>query len=289
MPTTINMNMILPDVSVTPGPEWASELNEALQVVDTHDHSDGFGKKVTPAGIDINMSLDVNEQSLLNVQKVSLVNQDDPLNGVENACSVSFSDGNFYITNSGGVAVQVTDGNQVKSTTVIPSSPLMPAGTVLDYAGITVPPGFLMCDGTAISRVTYSDLFTAIGTAWGIGDGSTTFNLPNAAGRAGVGSGTYADTVDGSVTRSLGQTLGTASHVLTTNEMPSHTHTQNPHSHALIQRGIQVIDVGSDLFPYATGGGLNTTETTATNNTTGGGLKHNNMQPSFVVNKIIKY
>ncbi len=67
---------------------------------------------------------------------------------------------------------------------------LAPAGAVLDYAGSTVPTGWLECDGSAISRTTYADLFAAIGTTWGDGDGSTTFNLPNAAGRSRIGAGT---------------------------------------------------------------------------------------------------
>lgn len=55
---------------------------------------------------------------------------------------------------------------------------LVPAGTMLPYGGASVPTGYLFCDGRAVSRSTYSDLFTAIGTRWGSGDGSTTFNLP---------------------------------------------------------------------------------------------------------------
>ena len=69
----------------------------------------------------------------------------------------------------------------------------MPVGAILDYAGPTPPPGWLACDGRAISRTTYSELFAAIGTAWGAGDGSTTFNLPPANGRAAIGAGSVTD------------------------------------------------------------------------------------------------
>jgi microcystin-dependent protein len=55
---------------------------------------------------------------------------------------------------------------------------LVPAGTMLPYGGASVPTGYLFCDGRTVSRTTYADLFTAIGTRWGSGDGSTTFNLP---------------------------------------------------------------------------------------------------------------
>lgn len=53
------------------------------------------------------------------------------------------------------------------------------AGTVKMFAGNTIPEGWLLCDGSAISRTTYANLFNAIGTTWGAGNGSTTFNLPN--------------------------------------------------------------------------------------------------------------
>lgn len=56
---------------------------------------------------------------------------------------------------------------------------LMPSGVILPFGGSSAPTGFLMCDGSAVSRTTYADLFDVIGTTYGSGDGSTTFNLPN--------------------------------------------------------------------------------------------------------------
>ena len=67
------------------------------------------------------------------------------------------------------------------------SRALVPTGTVLAYAGNTVPSGFLLCDGRAVSRTTYAVLFAAIGTTYGSGDGSSTFNLPDMRGRVAVG------------------------------------------------------------------------------------------------------
>lgn len=55
----------------------------------------------------------------------------------------------------------------------------VPSGALMPYAGSTAPTGYLLCDGSAISRTTYASLFTAIGTSFGAGDGSTTFNLPD--------------------------------------------------------------------------------------------------------------
>ena len=65
----------------------------------------------------------------------------------------------------------------------------VPAGAMSPYAGAAAPTGYLMCDGSAVSRTTYASLFTAIGTAYGVGDGSTTFNVPDMRGRVLVGSG----------------------------------------------------------------------------------------------------
>lgn len=58
-----------------------------------------------------------------------------------------------------------------------------PPGTVISFAGSTAPEGWMICDGAAISRTDYAGLFAAIGTLWGIGNGSTTFNLPDLEGR----------------------------------------------------------------------------------------------------------
>lgn len=72
----------------------------------------------------------------------------------------------------------------------------IPAGTILPYGGNTVAEGFLKCDGAAVSRTTYAGLFAAIGTAWGAGDGSTTFNLPDLRGNflRGMDEGSGRDT-----------------------------------------------------------------------------------------------
>lgn len=67
-----------------------------------------------------------------------------------------------------------------------------PVGTVTQYAGSSAPTGYLLCDGSAVSRSTYADLFTILSTTYGAGDGSTTFNLPDLRGRVPMGAGTGA-------------------------------------------------------------------------------------------------
>lgn len=287
MPITPKMNLNLPVPTSTLGPAWAQQLNDALDKIDNHDHSSGSGTKVTPSGLNINAALDINNNNVLNVNTLELINQSATLSGVSYACSLQFSNGNFFIVNSGGTPVQLTNGNSIMSTTVVPGNPLMPSGTVLDYAGATVPAGFLLCDGSAVSRTTYADLFTAIGTVYGTGDGSTTFNLPNFAGRTSIGRGTYVDSVLGSVTRSIAQLIGAAAHFLTTGEMPSHNHTQDAHTHTVSGPGGGLI-AGSGASYNINTTTVTTSSAQPTIQATGGGQSHNNMQPSLVVTKMIK-
>lgn len=99
-------------------------------------------------------------------------------------------------------------------------------GEIKTYAGVTVPNGWLVCDGSAISRTDYPLLFDAIGTLWGSGDGSTTFNLPNLVGRVPVGydsSQTEFDTV-GETGGNSTHNHTTANHTLTESQIPSHNH-----------------------------------------------------------------
>jgi microcystin-dependent protein len=98
-----------------------------------------------------------------------------------------------------------------------------PAGIVIPFAGSTAPQGYLLCDGSAVSRTDYADLFAAIGTVYGAGDGSTTFNLPDLSGRVVIGV---------SNSHALGSTGGEVSHVLTSSELPAHVHEVPSHGHA---------------------------------------------------------
>jgi microcystin-dependent protein len=145
-----------------------------------------------------------------------------------------------------------------------------PPGSLLDFAGTSAPPGWLMCDGSAVSRTTYANLFAAISTTWGIGDGVTTFNIPDFRRRVAVGSG-------GGGTADLGNAVGNVggqeAHVLTTNEMPAHTHNFTDFN---VPGGTATIAAGAAAFG------------TGPTSSAGGGAGHNNIQPSAVVLKIIK-
>jgi microcystin-dependent protein len=157
-----------------------------------------------------------------------------------------------------------------------------PAGTVKAFAGAVAPSGYLLCDGAAVSRTTYARLFAVIGTVFGSGDGSTTFNVPDGRGRALIGAGTGT----GLTPRALGAKVGTETHVLSASEIPAHSHPiaapTEGHAGAAI---LETLDEGSgpDLlsWPSAHTDGV-------TKNNTGGGGAHANMQPSLALNFIIK-
>ncbi|MEI3507734.1 MAG: phage tail protein [Bacilli bacterium] len=88
-------------------------------------------------------------------------------------------------------------------------------GTVNMWSSSTIPSGYLLCDGRAVSRTTYANLYKIIGTTYGAGDGSTTFNLPNMGGKSVVGK---------SSTKSISSTGGSNTSTLTAANLPSHNH-----------------------------------------------------------------
>jgi microcystin-dependent protein len=142
-------------------------------------------------------------------------------------------------------------------------------GDLKPWPAASIPAGWLDCDGTAISRTVYAALFTVIGTAWGGGDGSATFNLPDLRRRTLVGAGGTGTSTLGNAVGSVG---GAETHTLTTAQIPAHTHT--------------AITAGS--FTGNGFGGGNTQGRNGNTGSTGGGGAHNNLQPSAVVRWLIK-
>jgi microcystin-dependent protein len=120
----------------------------------------------------------------------------------------------------------------------------MPAGTIMGYAGTTAPLGFLFCDATAVSRVGYPQLFSAIGTTFGVGDGTTTFNLPDLRGRSIVGLGTNA------AVNALALSDGVTT---VANRRPQHRHT--PHQHTPASGGSFFTNGSAPAANVTAGGG----------------------------------
>ena len=171
-----------------------------------------------------------------------------------------------------------------------------PIGEVIMYGGTSAPIGWMLCDGSAISRTDYKSLFSVIGTTYGAGDGSTTFNLPDMRGRFPLGVGITQPNNESywgaDVTNLGGQTTnftngekgGETKHTLDTNQMPTHWH------------GIRLEYGAQGRVSYPPGGEYSqvTSNTNYSYNYTntptspeGNGQAHNNMPPYSVINFII--
>lgn len=164
-----------------------------------------------------------------------------------------------------------------------------PVGVIVDFAGIIEPDGWLFCGGQAVSRMTYALLFDAIGTIWGEGDGSNTFNVPDLRGFVCAGKDDMVSGASGRLTAAyiyggggptaLGGYGGGQAHTLTSSELATHSHTFNDFYQGLVPGGAFSGGTGFTLTGEFTG---NTTAAA------GGGGAHNNVQPTRMLNKIIR-
>jgi microcystin-dependent protein len=157
-------------------------------------------------------------------------------------------------------------------TNLINNVTTVPTGTILDFASITPPTSYLNCDGSAISRTTYSNLFAVIGTNYGSNNG-TDFKLPNLQGR--VTAGYSVSNSNLSFAGTIGNTFGEQNHTLIVAEMPSHTHSS--------AGGVTGGGTGNLPQGFANNGGY-----TVTLPNTGSDGSHNNTQPTLILNKIIR-
>lgn len=186
---------------------------------------------------------------------------------------------------------------------------LIPLGGIIDFTGTIAPnSNFVLPFGQAISRTTYAAYFAMVGTTFGTGDGSTTFNVPDLRGRVIAGKddmGGSAAGIIGSVATdngtivgtTLGAKGGTPTHVLTSSEMPQHNHgiTDSGHSHIV---GFEpsgsgaTAGIGASGDPqYVHSASTVRTQSSTTGisiNNAGGGGAHAMLQPTIILNKILR-
>lgn len=275
------------------------QTNEAITdaVTKKHEHANKSALDTIPAG---GVSNDKAETSTTKIPTCAAVR-----GAIDEAV---LSSGNLP---SGGSAGQVltkkTNANYDTQWSSVP-----PVGTVLMWAGASasdaVPDGYLLCDGSAVSRTSYPVLFAVLGETFGSGNGSTTFALPDLRARFVLG-------VNDSYTR--GATGGEVNHTLTVSEMPVHSHTcgdsgahthtieaGGAHTHTCGASGSKIINTGggsSGNASVGTGGsgatneaGLHTHDIseadahTHTIGNAGGGNAHNNMPPYIALAYIIR-
>lgn len=256
-------------------------------------------------------------QANLNLANSTIINLGTPINA-NDAVTKAYADAQFSAILSGFVkrdgslamlgsldmggnkvvnlnlATPTQDGDGVSRgylLSVISSIAATPPATLTFFAGdVTIsgpPTGWLLCDGQAVSRTTYAALFAILSTTYGVGNGTTTFNVPDFRGRVPIGldnmGGSSANVVTNVAADTLGGTLGTETHALTTPEIPSHTHTYD-------DQYVAGTSGGAFTGPSVTNSTSTLDEQTGrVTGSTGSGTAHNNVQPSIAMNVLIKF
>ena len=211
---------------------------------------------------------------------------------------VALSDLQTYLgSNLAVTSSMITDGaiqtadigdGQITQAKLASNVTLIPAGVVQAYAGASAPSGYLLCYGQLLNIAQYADLFAAIGNTFG-GDGVSYFQIPDLRGYVVAGQDDMGGTNAGRLSSIAGSVLGarggSQTHTLTTSEMPAHTHTGNIELRTNWEGGYSTRSpVGTGNARYD-GTGTNPGFTT---DSTGGGAAHNNLQPTYILNYIIK-
>jgi hypothetical protein len=229
--TTPYMALTLPVVSATLGPEWASELNAALALIDSHDHSSGKGTPVRSNGIYLDSDLDCHNINLKTLRSSRYTAQGSPLSGVSDVCCIYFSGADLYANDAVGNQVQITSGGGVAgspgsiSGLVSPASVVYtPASTIFNFYSASTVRASLACGPLTIAEAVASgkgvtiSVPTALAANYALElpaalPASTKFMTLSAAGLIGVGPDVAsgidtANLADGAVTPSKKAALG---------------------------------------------------------------------------------
>jgi len=216
----------------------------------------------------------------------------DGTNVVLASVPINSSNGNVAVPGTLAVTSNTTVGGDLAVTGTITQGggSIFPAGIIWEYGGSSAPTGWLLCDGSAVSRTTYAALFAVLGTAYGSGDGSTTFNVPDKRGKFGIGvDGTYTRGSTGGAASGTTSTAGSHNHTglsgsttLTTAQIPAHNHsvTDPGHVHAIRTGGDSGygggVNSGVDLLsPFSFRGENSASSSTGISiQNTGGGTGH---------------
>ena len=259
-------------------PNGAAGTTSSIRFTNTSNSFDHGAIEVTREGTHPNLG-SMNFYTNQNYQSATPAMTIDPLSNV----GIGTTDPTHDLDVVGDV--NITGDYKVNGTNL----QTVPTGTVSAFAGSAAPTGYALCDGSAVNRTSQAALFGVIGTTYGVGDGATTFNLPDLKGRVIAG---FGESLLGATADTLGEDNGlianTKTHTLTEAEMPSHQHktdgTDNGDNHAVRKGSDAIIDATSQTASsddaYYKSGSLT--------GTAGSGQAHNNVQPTIILNYIIK-
>jgi microcystin-dependent protein len=235
-------------------------------------------------------------------------------NGV--MAQVALSDLKTYLTaNLPITSAMITDGTiqsgdigdeQITQAKLAADVIPIPVGSLIPFAGSTAPNGYLLCYGQLVSRTTYSGLFAAIGTTYGAGDGVTTFRLPDLRGRVISGfdamGGNAASRLT-SIGTALGDAGGSETHTLTESELAAHRHLAVKDGSRGATGGYTALTSSNSIIRYSIDPDYTQPQENATSyslegisgdadigrtSETGDNSPHANVQPTIMLNYIIK-
>lgn len=288
-------------------PLFRADLNNALSAIATN-NSSATAPSTTFAGMwwldtanNYIKIRDVNDANWIILAEFDVANSRTKL--VSNSLEAASAAGIDILDNTGSKIIDLaiaseatakagTNNTELMTPLRVKQAAATPTGVILPFGGTSAPTDFLLCYGQSISTSTYADLFSTIGYTYG-GSGSS-FNVPDLRGRVVAGQddmgGSSANRLTGQSGGLNGDTLGgtggAETHTMTTSEMPTH-------SHGITSSA--TLDGGSPpggFFPhgssFGTAGNLSQIGVSLSIDNTGGGQAHNNVQPTLILNYIIK-